>query len=206
MCSKPNASLNTDALLRAYLPCKLRWPIATIWKMSLFTQCMMEFLKASTPLPRPHPAPLSICCRRWSHWSPRCRPCSSARVLSGSPRTWSPACLCATLPCGCRRKPASCSTRPSSSTTSCRQVQLAVQRVQPAGPRPAEPVHMSHGLLFLALCGLSHQNTLGAKFDSLLSLYKIRRLRLACGSSTKTRGKLSENYPLVKIIFFFFFL
>jgi hypothetical protein len=37
---------------------------------------------------------------------------------------------------------------------------------------------MSHGLLFLALCGLSHQNTQSAKFDSLLYLYKIKRLRL----------------------------
>lgn len=71
-------------------------------------------------------APFSICCLRWSHWSQRCKPYSSARVLSGSLRTWSPACLCATLPCGCKRKPVSCSTQPSNSATSCRQVQLCI--------------------------------------------------------------------------------
>lgn len=116
----------------------------------------------------PAPAPSSICFLRWSHWSPRCKPCSSARALSGSPRTWSPACLCATLPCGCRRKPVSCSTRPSSSTTSCRQVQRGSGFSRPSPCRRSQCTTMSHRLLFLALCGLSHPNTQSAKFDSLL--------------------------------------
>lgn len=81
------------------------------------------------------------------------------------------------------------------------QAGAAVLPAQPARPcRQAERVHMSHGLLFLALCGLSRPNTQSANFDSLLWLHKIRRLRPSCRSPTKARGKLSKNYLLVKII------
>lgn len=48
------------------------------------------------------------------------------------------------------------------------QAGATVQRVQPAGPTLAQQEPMTHGLLFLALCGPSHQNSQSAKFDSLL--------------------------------------
>lgn len=49
------------------------------------------------------------------------------------------------------------------------QAGAAGQRVQSASPcRRSKCTTMSHGLLFLALCGLSHQNIQSAKFDSLL--------------------------------------
>lgn len=66
----------------------------------------------------------SICCLKWSHWSQKFRRYKTARVPCGFLRRWSPACPCATAPCGSRRRPAACSTRPFSSATSCRQVQL----------------------------------------------------------------------------------
>ncbi|CAH7312413.1 unknown_gene_12013 [Phodopus roborovskii] len=49
------------------------------------------------------------------------------------------------------------------------QAGAAVQRARPAVASQAERVHMSHGLLFLALCGLSLAYTQSAaNFDSLL--------------------------------------